>query len=344
MIRFNNDYNKPAHSKVLKAVMDISDVSYPGYGLDELCEKAKAEIKKYINKPEAEVHFLVGGTQTNFIVITSALRSYQSVISADSGHISVHETGAIENTGHKVETVAGKDGKLTAAQVKEVAENYRISGVKEHITEPKMVYISFPTEYGTIYSKKEIEEISAVCKEYDLYFFIDGARLSYGLAAEGNDVTMEDLANFADVFYCGGTKCGAMFGEAVIITNKSLMPGFRSYMKQNGALLAKGWLLGAQFNALFEDGLYFKMAKSSVKYAMKIKKAFKEKGIKTYIESPTNQQFVILSEGQMDELSKKYAFEYDGRYDEDSHIVRFCTSWANTEAEVDELVGDIERL
>ena len=171
-----------------------------------------------------------------------------------------------------------------------------------------------------------------------------GARLSYGLAAEGNDVTMEDLANFADVFYCGGTKCGAMFGEAVIITNKSLMSGFRSYMKQNGALLAKGWLLGAQFNALFEDGLYFKMAKSSVKYAMKIKKAFKDKGIKTYIESPTNQQFVILSRGQMDELSKKYAFEYEGRYDEDSHIVRFCTSWANTEAEVDELVEDIERL
>ena len=256
----------------------------------------------------------------------------------------MHETGAIENTGHKVEAVAGKDGKLTAAQVKEVAENYRISGVKEHITEPKMVYISFPTEYGTIYSKKEIEEISAVCKEYDLYFFIDGARLSYGLAAEGNDVTIEDLANFADVFYCGGTKCGAMFGEAVIITNKSLMSGFRSYMKQNGALLAKGWLLGAQFNALFEDGLYFNLAESSVKYAMKIKKAFKDKGIKSYIESPTNQQFVILSEDQMDELSKKYAFEYEGRYDEDSHIVRFCTSWANTEAEVDELVGDIERL
>ena len=300
MIRFNNDYNKPAHSEVLKAINDISDVSYPGYGLDELCEKAEVEIKKYINKPEAEVHFLVGGTQTNFIVITSALRSYQSVISVDSGHISVHETGAVENTGHKVETVTGKDGKLTAAQVREVAESYKISGVKEHITEPKMVYISFPTEFGTIYSKKELEAISEVCKEYGLYFFVDGARLSYGLAAEGNDVTMEDLADLADVFYCGGTKCGAMFGEA--------------------------------------------MAKSSVKYAMKIKKAFKEKGIKTYIESPTNQQFVILTENQMDKLSVKYAFEYEGRYDETSHIVRFCTSWANTEEEVNELVGDIEKL
>ena len=344
MIRFNNDYNKPAHSEVIKAINDISDVSYPGYGLDELCEKAKARIKKYINKPEAEVHFLVGGTQTNFIVISSTLRSYQSVISADSGHISVHETGAIENTGHKVETVTGKEGKLTAAQVREVAENYKISGMKEHITEPKMVYISFPTEFGTIYSKKELEDISAVCKEYGLYFFVDGARLSYGLAAEGNDVTMEDLANLTDVFYCGGTKCGAMFGEAVVITNKELMTGFRSYMKQNGALLAKGWLLGAQFNALFENGLYFNIAEFAVKYAMKIKKAFMDKGIKAYIESPTNQQFVILTQTQMDKLSDKYAFEYEGRYDENSHIVRFCTSWANTEDEVNELVGDIEKL
>ena len=184
MIRFNNDYNKPAHSAVLKAINDISEESYPGYGLDELCEKAKIEIKKYLNRPEAEVHFLVGGTQTNFIVISSALRSYQSVISASSGHINVHETGAIENTGHKVEAVKEANGKLTAAQVWEVAENYRISGVKEHITEPKMVYISFPTEFGTVYSKKELEEISAVCKEYGLYFFVDGASLSYGLAAE----------------------------------------------------------------------------------------------------------------------------------------------------------------
>ena len=344
MIRFNNDYNKPAHSAVLKAINDISEESYPGYGLDELCEKAKIEIKKYLNRPEAEVHFLVGGTQTNFIVISSALRSYQSVISASSGHINVHETGAIENTGHKVEAVKEANGKLTAAQVWEVAENYRISGVKEHITEPKMVYISFPTEFGTVYSKKELEEISAVCKEYGLYFFVDGARLSYGLAAEGNDVTIEDLARLADVFYCGGTKCGAMFGEAVVITNKELMTGFRSSMKQNGALLAKGWLLGAQFNALFENGLYFEIAKNAVKYAMKLKTAFKNKGVASYIESPTNQQFVILTKAQMDKLSQKYAFEYEGKYDETSHIVRFCTGWANTESEVDMLIEDIKKL
>lgn len=344
MIRFNNDYNRVAHDTVIKAVNDIKEESYPGYGLDTLCEKAASEIKKYINKPEAEVHFLVGGTQTNFIVISSMLRSYQSVISVDSGHIEVHETGAIENMGHKVETVKGTNGKLTAEQIREVAENYRTSKVMEHITEPKMVYISFPTEYGTLYSKKELKEISAVCKEYGFYFFIDGARLSYGLAAEGNDVTIADLADLTDVFYCGGTKCGAMFGEAVVITNKGLITGFRSYMKQSGALLAKGWLLGAQFNALFENGLYFEIGKNAVKYAISIKKAFAEKGIKSYIDSPTNQQFMILSQEQIDKLSKKYAFEYEGKYDENRHIVRFCTSWSNTKSEVNELINDIKNL
>lgn len=338
MIRFNNDYNKIAHSSVLKALNEITDQSYAGYGLDSLCDKAKSEIKKYINNPEVEIHFLVGGTQTNFIVISSALRSYQSVICADSGHINVHETGAVENTGHKIEVVKGKDGKLTATQVKEVIENYKASNIKEHITEPKMVYLSFPTEFGTLYSKKELEEISLVCKEYGLYLFIDGARLSYGLAAEENGVTLEHLAELTDVFYIGGTKCGAMFGEAVVITNPELMLGFRASMKQNGSLLAKGWLLGLQFNALFETGLYFKIAKNAVKYAINIKKAFVEKGIKLYIDSPTNQQFVLLTQAQMNKLSESFVFEYEGRYDDTHHIVRFCTSWATTESEVNQLL------
>ncbi len=344
MIRFNNDYNKIAHSSVIEAVVNAAGESFPGYGLDELSHRAKEEVKKYLNKPEAEVHFLVGGTQTNFIVISAALRSYQSVISADSGHINVHETGAIENTGHKVEAVKGKDGKLTAGQVRELAESYRISGVKEHITEPKMVYISFPTEYGTVYSGDELRAISKVCREYGLYLFVDGARLGYGLAAKGNDVSIEDIAELSDVFYCGGTKCGAMFGEAVVILNRELQTGFRSYIKQNGALLAKGWLLGLQFKALFEDGLYFKIAETAVEYAMDIREAFRKKGIASYIESPTNQQFVLLTEEQMNRFSKKYTFEYERKHSENLHIVRFCTSWATSREEVESLIRDIEDM
>ena len=344
MIRFNNDYNHGAHPAILEALARVNEESYGGYGIDPWCEKAAEEIKKYLNCPQAAVHFLVGGTQTNYIGIAAILRPYQSVLSADSGHINVHETGAIENSGHKVQVLPAKEGKITAAQIAEAAEDYHSSEIKEHITQPKRVYLSFPTEYGTIYSKKELEEIHAVCRKYGLYLFVDGARMGYGLGAAKNDVKLEDLAKLTDMFYIGGTKCGALFGEAMIITNPVLQTDFRSYIKQNGAMLAKGWLLGVQFATLFQDGLYFEITKRAVEYAMQIKHAFEDKGISSYIESFTNQQFVVLTNEQMEELSKKYLYEFEKKVDEVHVCVRFCTSWSTKQEEVDALIKDIKNL
>lgn len=235
MSRWNNDYNHGAHPAVLEAFIKTNQESYGGYGLDEWCERAAEKIKTHLGSTDADIHFMVGGTQVNYTVIAAALRPYQGVISADSGHIHVHETGAVEHTGHKIHVVKGENGKLSAASVEAEAENYRTSGVKEHITQPKMVYISFPTEYGTLYSKKELEEISAVCRKYGLYLMIDGARMGYGLGAKVNDLKLSDLAALADVFYIGGTKCGAMMGEAVVITNNELKDNFRSYMERRNA-------------------------------------------------------------------------------------------------------------
>lgn len=344
MIRFNNDYNHGAHPQILEALMQTNDESYGGYGIDPWCEKAAEEIKKYLDCPQAAIHFLVGGTQANYIVIASALRPYQSVICADSGHIHVHETGAVENCGHKIHALPAKEGKITAAQIAEEAEIYCTSGVKEHITQPRMVYISFSTEFGTVYTKQELEEISAVCKKYGFYLFIDGARLGYGLGAPDGDVTIADIARLTDVFYCGGTKCGALFGEAVVITNPALQTDFRSYMKQNGAMLAKGWLLGLQFYTLFKDGLYFEITKRADEYAMQIKEAFDKKGVPAFIESSTNQQFVVLENAQMDKLAEKFIFEYDHKIDDTHSCVRFCTSWSTKQEEIDALVTEIEKL
>lgn len=344
MIRFNNDYNHGAHPDILAALAATNDESYGGYGLDPWCERAALEIKKYLDCPEAVVHFMVGGTQANFTVIAAALRPYQSVISADSGHIHVHETGAVENTGHKIQALPSKDGKITAEQIAAEAELYRTSNVQEHIPQPKMVYLSFPTEYGTIYSLRELTDIRAVCKEYGLYLFIDGARLGYGLGAEGADVTIKDIARLCDVFYCGGTKCGALFGEAVVFTAPELAVDFRSYIKQNGAMLAKGWLLGLQFYTLFKDGLYFDITRKAVSYAMQIKRAFEEKGIPAYIESWTNQQFVVLENSVMEKLAEHYIFEYEQKIDETHSCVRFCTSWSTKQEEIEALVADIRTL
>lgn len=344
MIRFNNDYNHGAHPAILKALEETNGESYGGYGLDEWCAKASDEIKKYLDNPSAVVHFLIGGTQTNVIGLEAMLRPYQGVISAESGHIHVHETGALENTGHKILALPAENGKISAAQIKEVAEDFKVSGVKEHIVEPKCVYISFPTEFGTIYSKKELTEIYEVCQEYGLYLFVDGARMGYGLGADENDVTLPDLAKMADMFYLGGTKCGALFGEALVITKKELQTSFRSYMKQNGAMLAKGWLLGLQFYTLFKDGLYFDITKKADKLAMVMKKAFAQKGIPAYIDSPTNQQFVVVTNEQMEQLGKEFVFEYENKVDEEHSCIRFCTSWSTTEEEVDALVQAIGKL
>lgn len=344
MIRFNNDYNHGAHPSILDALQETNQTAFGGYGLDEYCRAASEEIKKYLDCPDAAIHFMIGGTQVNYTVIACALRPYQSVLCADTGHIHVHETGAVENTGHKITALPSVNGKITAAQIEAEAVAYETSTVPEHITQPKMVYISFPTEYGTLYSLQELEDISKVCRSHGLYLFVDGARMAYGLAAAGNDVTLADLARLTDVFYIGGTKCGTLFGEAVVIINPSLKPDFRSFIKQNGAMLAKGWLLGLQFYTLFKDGLYFEIAKQAVTYALQIRDAFAAKGISSYIESTTNQQFVVLENSIMNRLAENYIYEFEGTVDENHSIVRFCTAWSTLPEEVDALIADIAKL
>ena len=344
MIRWNNDYNHGAHPAILSALQNTNGQSYGGYGLDEWCEKAAALIKAQLGGADADVHFLLGGTQANFTVINAALRPYQGVISTESGHIHAHETGAVEHGGHKIHVLKGVDGKLTAEAVAAEAQAFLDSGVKEHITQPKLVYISFPTEFGTVYSKQELEALADVCRRYCLYLFVDGARMGYGLAADGGDVTLADIARCADAFYIGGTKCGALMGEAVVLVNDDLKENFRSYIKQNGGMLAKGWLLGLQFATLFEGGLYFSITKKAVQDAMRIRDAFREHGIPFHMESPTNQQFVVLDEGQMKALGAKHIFEYIVPAGEGRHCVRFCTSWSTHPEDVEELTRDIAVL
>ena len=298
MIRLHNDSNRGACGKILEKLAQINGESYDGYGEDTWCEKAAKLIREKCKAPEAAIHFLPGATQANFIVHAAALSPIQSVICPDSGHVYAHEAGSIENTGHKLVPLPSTDGKISAEQIREVAASYYNSGEPNYICEPKMVYISFPTEWGTIYSEQELREIRKVCDEYEMYLFADGARLGYGLGSVKNDLTLEKMAELTDVFYIGGTKCGALFGEALVITNKKLARKFRTYMKQNGAVLAKGWLLGMQFCALLEDDTYEKMTAQADAYALEIKAAFKEKGIREYVDSYTNQLFVILTEEQ----------------------------------------------
>ena len=342
MIRFNCDYHEGAHPRVMEALVNTNMVQTVGYGQDEYCQKAKEVIKKVCNCPKAEVHFLVGGTQTNMTVISSILRPHQAVLSVREGHINAHETGAIEATGHKVMTIEGKDGKINADQIRRQYVLHWEDGSHEHITQPKMVYISNPTELGTLYSKAELEEIRQACDECNFYLFLDGARLGYGLMSEGNDVTMEDLARLCDVFYIGGTKVGAMFGEAVVITNKGLQEDFRYIVKQKGGMLAKGRLLGVQFLELFKDGLYFEISAHAIGMAMLLKNGLKELGYNFYVDSVTNQQFVIAPNHKLDEIKEKYGYEYQMPYDQTSSVVRFCTSWATKEEHVLELLEDMK--
>lgn len=341
MIRFNCDYNEGAHPRILDALVNTNMVQTVGYGEDEYCAAAREAIKKACGCEEAAVHFLVGGTQANLTVITSILRPHQAVLSVKEGHINVHETGAIEACGHKVMTIEGKDGKLTGDQIQEAYNQHWGDGAHEHMTQPKMVYISNPTELGTLYSKAEMEEISKACKECGLYLFLDGARLGYGLMSDGNDLTMENLAKLCDVFYIGGTKVGALFGEAVVITNKALQEDFRYIIKQKGGMLAKGRLLGIQFLELFKDGLYFEISKHAIDMAKLLKQGLLEIGYQFYVDSVTNQQFVIVPDKKLKELDGKYGYEYQMRYDENSSVVRFCTSWATKEENVLKLIEDM---
>ncbi len=342
MIRFNNDYSQGAHPAVIRALTAANTDSFGGYGLDPWCEKAAGMIREHLDRPGAAVHFVVGGTQANYIAVAACLRAYESVVCADSGHIHAHETGAVEHGGHKILVLPGENGKLTAGRLAAVGESYRQSPIPEHITRPALAYISFPTEYGTVYTRDELAAIRAVCDEYGMYLYVDGARMGYGLAA--SDVTLADMARYADIFTIGGTKCGALFGEAVVVTAPALQPFFRSFIKQNGAMLAKGWLLGLQFAALFENGVYFDICRRAVELAGEIRAAFAGKGIPAFLDSPTNQQFVVLTNAQAEKLAEKYVFEPDHAVDGAHVCVRFCTSWYTDPADVAALVKDIKAL
>lgn len=344
MIRFECDYLEGAHPKILELLTKTNFEQTPGYSTDIYCEKARSIIREKCNLPDCDVHFLVGGTQTNTTVIASILRPYQGVLCADTGHINVHETGAIESTGHKVMPIPSDDGKITAQNIQDAYDSHFNDATAEHMVQPGMVYISHPTENGTLYTKSELEAISTVCHKYNLPLFLDGARLGYGLTAEGSDLKLEDIAALCDVFYIGGTKAGALFGEAVVITNHHLKKDFRYFIKQKGGLLAKGRLLGIQFLALLEDDLYFKITKHANKLALKIRDAFLEKGCSFRYDSITNQQFPIISDEYFKKLKENYAFSFWEKVDENHTAVRFCTSWATKEEDVERLISDIKQL
>ena len=345
MIRFESDYLEGALPEVMRALNETNLVQTPGYGEDEYCADAAAKIREKCAAPEAAVHFLIGGTQVNFTFIAAALRPHQAAIAAASGHIAVHESGSVEATGHKVIALpCGVDGKISAAQVRECVEAHWADSTHEHQPQPKLVYISQPTENGTIYSLAELEALSAVCREKGLIFFVDGARLGTALVCPGADASLADLARLADAFYIGGTKLGALFGEALVITNPALNRDFRYIEKQRGGMLAKGRLLGVQFGALMTDGLYERTARREVELAWRLRRAFEEKGWPLYCDSPTNQQFPIVPDAALEKLAEKYTFSDWARIDETHRAVRFCTSWATKEEDVSALIKDIRAL
>lgn len=344
MIRFECDYTEGAHERILQRLLETNDEQTGGYGSDEHCEKAKAYIKKACDSENAEVHFLVGGTQTNTTVISSILRPHQGVVAAVSGHIAVHETGAIEATGHKILTVPSDDGKIRAEQVNEMYNAHWNDAAPEHSVQPGMVYISQPTENGTIYTKSELEALSQVCREYNLPLFIDGARLGYGIVAYDSDVTLADIAKLCDVFYIGGTKVGALMGEAVVIINDAMKKDFRYMIKQKGGLLAKGRMLGIQFETLFEDGLYFEISKHAIEMAMLLQNGLSELGFSFQYHSTTNQQFPILPDRILKALREKYTYSFWEKADATHSTVRFCTSWATKKENIEMLIQDIKAL
>lgn len=344
MLLFHNDYNEMCHPKVLQNMQKHFSAQVDGYGMDEICERAADKIRRLCGNDKVAVHFLVGGTQANLTVIDAALRPHQAAVGAHTAHINVHETGAVEATGHKVIGLPSEDGKITAQQIERVAIEHREDASFEHIAQPKLVYISNPTELGTIYHLSELEAISATCKKYGMLLFVDGARLGYGLAAKDNDVTLSDLARLTDVFYIGGTKVGAMMGEAVVISNPAVGEDFRYLIKQHGAMLAKGWLLGLQFDALMEDDLYFEISSHADKLADQIRDTLAQLGYQLYVPGTTNQIFPILPDKLLDELAKEFTFSEQLRLDAEHRVVRFCTSWATKQEAVDALCNKLKTL
>ena len=339
MIRLACDYQEGCHPKILERMVQTNLESTPGYGTDAYCESAKAKIKAACQAPNSEVFLLIGGTQTNATVIRSILRPCEGVIAVTSGHINGHEAGAIELGGHKVLTIEPHDGKMVASQLDQYIVDTLTAPSWDHGVIPAMVYISQATETGSVYSLAELEAISKVCHKHGMPLFIDGARLGYALASEGADMTLADIARLADVYYIGGTKVGALLGEAVVFTNTKLAKNFFTIMKQGGAVLAKGRLLGLQFDTLFTDNLYFEISRHAINMAMKLKTALKAKGYRFYSESPSNQQFVILENDQLAQLEQHVQVSHWCKVDEKHTAVRFCTSWATTEENIDRVIG-----
>ncbi|MCR5294606.1 MAG: low specificity L-threonine aldolase [Lachnospiraceae bacterium] len=330
MVSFESDYIAGAHPEVLRRLAETNLEALPGYGTDPYCELAREKICRAVGLLDADVEFLVGGTQTNALVISSMLRDYEGVAAARTGHISTHEAGAVEYSGHKVLELAAEEGKLKPKTLRRFLEEFYADGNHEHMVFPGMVYISHPTEYGTLYTKKELEELSAICRAYEIPLFLDGARLGYGLMSYETDVTLADIAHLTDVFSIGGTKVGALCGEAVVFTRKNKPAHFMTSVKKRGALLAKGRLLGIQFDALFTDDLYFRISRQAIDMAERMKAIFIGHGIPFYIDSPTNQQFVILENERLKQLKEKAAFSFWERADESHTVVRFATSWSTT--------------
>ncbi|MBO4509516.1 MAG: aminotransferase class I/II-fold pyridoxal phosphate-dependent enzyme [Spirochaetaceae bacterium] len=344
MLSFESDYIEGAHPLVLEALIKTNMEAMSGYGADKYTARAKEKIAAACGLPEAQIAFITGGTQTNQLVIDTMLRQFEGVVSAQTGHISVHEAGAIEFTGRKVLTLPAHNGKMDAGELRSFLTDFFADGNNEHMVFPGIVYISHPTEYGTLYTKAELTALSGVCREYNIPLFIDGARLGYGLESRSTDVTLKDIARLCDVFYIGGTKVGALCGEAVVFTKKNMPLHFENLIKKHGALLAKGRLTGVQFDTLFTDDLYFKISRNAIDRAEELKSLFAGLGYKFFIDSPTNQQFVILENARIEELKKSVKFSFWEKYDDTHTVVRFATSWATTKEKIEELKKVLESV
>ena len=344
MIRFNSDYTEGAHPEILEALIRTNELQSDGYGADPYCGAARKMIQTACGDPDVDVHFFVGGTQTNFTLIAAALRPYQSVLSAATGHIFVHESGAIEATGHKCETLPTVDGKIRAADIEAKLEAHRADESFEHATQPKLVYLSQPTELGTLYTRQELTKIRAACDRYDIFLYIDGARIVYALTSEKNDADLKTIARIADAFYFGGTKAGLLFGEALIIRSDTLKRDFRYIQKQRGGLLAKGRLLGVQFATLFEASLYEEIGRHANRAADKIREALREMRVRFLVASPTNQIFPIFPDGLIRELREDFALAYIQRVSESESCVRICTSFATRDEDVEALIARVRSL
>ena len=337
-MKFNCDYMEGVHPRILERLVETNLEQTAGYGNDPYCVSAKKKILEACQCPDGEVHFLVGGTQTNATVIAALLHMYDGVLAAETGHVNVHEAGAIEYTGHKVLTLPQKDGKISAESVENYLKWFYADENHEHMVQPGMVYLTHPPEYGTLYTAEELKAIHGICQRYAIPLYVDGARLGYALAARKTDVTLPVLAQNCDIFYIGGTKVGAFCGEAVVIPKKGLIPKFFTTIKQHGALLAKGRLIGIQFDTLFTDGLYQEISAHAIRMAEKLKKALMEKGYTMYLDSPTNQQFVLLDNKKKKELLEQVDFDFFENYDSEHTVMRFVTSWATREEDVDRLI------